>query len=541
MEPGETVKNLNHLARLGLLNAYGFYEAIDFSRRPTRGGEHGVIVRAYMAHHHGMGFLALTNLLHNNAVQRRFHKDRRVRAVESLLHERIPVRPPLLHHVSARDRIQPVAGAPDMTPAASQFDTPHTPTPKTQLLSNGRYGLMITNTGGGYSHWNDIELTRFTADRTSDSWGSFCYIRDVESDQCWSATYHPTRTEPEEYSANLGLERATIRRVDDSIHTETEVVVSPEDDVEIRRIKIINRSNEVRTLDLTSYYELSMAPHRADRQHPAFNKMFIQTEALPESGVLLAHRRPRSDGEAPVFVIHRITDESANGEPFEFETDRRRFVGRGRTMASPMGAFQPLGNSQGFVLDPVFSLRRRITLEPNERAVFSLLLAAGSSREEVLRLGAVYSQPDAIDRAMDFAWASSQLELRLLRIQPDDARRFQQIASHMLFPNPVLRPPADIIAANRKGQSGLWPYGISGDLPLALITIADAGDMALVRQMLQAHVYWRRRGLKADLVILNEEAAGYEKPAAREAGATHPDLRHLYRHRRTGRHLPAQQ
>ena len=113
---------------------------------------------------------------------------------------------------------------------------------------------------------------------------------------------------------------------------------------------------------------------------------------------------------------------------------------------------------------------------------------------------------------MDFAWASAQLELRLLRIQPDEARRFQQIASHLLFPNPLLRSPAERIEENRKGQSGLWAYGISGDFPIVLVTIGEARDISLVRQTLEAHAYWRRHGLKVDLVILNEEASVYEQP-----------------------------
>jgi cyclic beta-1,2-glucan synthetase len=511
VEPEETVRNLKRLAGLGLLNEYGFYEAIDFSRQPSPKGERGVIVRAYMAHHQGMGFLSLTNFLHGNAFQRRFHADLRVRAVEPLLHEQVPTLPPL-YHISTRERVPSAMSAGELASSVTKFDTPHTGAPKAQILCNGRYGLMVTNAGGGYSQWGDYEITRWRSDRTQDRWGTFCYIREADADRLWSNTFHPVGGGDEVHTVEFALDRAVFRHVDNGIDTETEVIVSPEDDVEIRRITLINRSVRTRRLELTSYIELSMAAHKADRQHPAFNKMFIQTESVPELQALLAHRRTRSKDEPPLYVAHRFTLEQAGDEVLQFETERRRFIGRGRTLANPMGVFQELGNSQGFVLDPILSLRRSVTLRPGQRVRVSLVLAAAETRQHVLSLMGKYSDPHAIDRAMDFAWASAQLELRLFRIQPDDARRFQQIASHLLFPNPLLRSPAERIEENRKGQSGLWAYGISGDYPIVLVTIGEARDISLVRQTLEAHTYWRRHGLKVDLVILNEEASAYEQP-----------------------------
>lgn len=519
VEPRHVVQNLKRLAGLGLLSDYGYYESLDYSRQPRHAAEPGVIVRDYMAHHQGMSFLALTNFLHDNRLCRHFHADPRVRTLEPLLHERIPQLPPL-HHVAPRERIASVAGVGEATPSARQFETPHTVTPKTQLLCNGRYGLMVTGAGGGYSRWNDISITRWQADATRDAWGSFCYIRDAESGWLWCNTYQPTGGTVEPYCVNFSLDRAVFRRVDHDIESETEIIVAPEDDVEIRRMTLINRSTRTRRIELTSYIELAMAPHRADRQHPAFNKLFIQTEALPEQQTLLAYRRLRSNDETPVYAAHRFTLDYAAGEPiddvFRFETDRRQFIGRGRTLASPMGAVQELCGSQGFVLDPIFSLRRRLSLAPGQRVQASLILAAGSSRQEVTDLMSKYGDSHAIDRAIDFAWASAQLELRFMRIQPDEARCFQKLASHLLYPNPRLRAAAQRIADNHKGQAGLWAYGISGDLPIALVAVGQTRDIGLVRQMLQAHTYWRMHGLMTDLVIINEEISGYTQPLRQE-------------------------
>ena len=514
--PIETVRNLKQLAGMGLLADYGYYEAMDFSRQPQREGKRGVIVEAYMAHHQGMAFLALTNFLHDNPFPRRFHSDSRVRAFEALLQERIPTLPPL-HLISARPTEPELVGVDLVAPAGITFTTPHTATPKTLLLSNGRYGLMVTNSGGGYSQWGGHELTRWRSDQTCDAMGTFCYIHEAHSDLLWSSTYHPVGGKVEGYSVDFALDRAVFRRVDYGIYSETEIIVSPEDDVEIRRITLVNRTNRARQLNLTSYVELSMASHNADRQHPAFNKLFIQTEAILTQNALIAFRRARGENDPPLYLAHCLTlhpsnDNYISENDLHFETDRGRFIGRGRTLANPMGAVQALGNSQGFVLDPCLSLRRTLTLGPGQRAQISLVLVAGTTREQVLLLMEKYSDQHSIERAMDFAWSSAQQQLQVLHIQADEARRFQQLAGHLLYANHLLRAPAERLAENRKGQAGLWPYAISGDLPMVLITIDVVRDISLVRQMLLAHTYWWLHGLSVDLVILNEEAGSYERP-----------------------------
>ncbi|TVR32170.1 MAG: glycosyl transferase [Spirochaetaceae bacterium] len=511
--PKQVVANLRQLGSIGLWNEYGFYDAIDYTRQASRDGARGVIVRTYMSHHHGMAFLSLSNYLHGGAVRNHFHSDPRVRAFESLLHESIPKLS--ARYLATRGRTPAIEGIGEITPSVSSFDSPHTATPKTQLLGNGRYSLMVTNSGGGYSRWTDFELTRWRADTTRDSGGFHCYIHEADGNRLWSNSYHPTDTRVESYSADFSLDRAVIRRVDNGIEVKTEIVVSPEDDVEVRRITLINRSLRSRHLKLTSYIELAMAPHRADLQHPAFNKLFIETEALPERRELIASRRMRRPDDKPVFVGHRITSDSAmddrTGE-FRFETDRAAFIGRGCTLQNPAGATAEPGGSHGYVLDPILSLRRSLTLAPGERRQISLILAAGESKQTLLNQMEKYGDPRAVDRSMDLAWASAQIELRALRIHPDEARRFQQVASHLLFPNARLRPASQRIMENRKGQTGLWAYGISGDSPIILVTVADSRDTGLVRQMLRAQAYWRIHGFVTDLVILNEEASGYEHP-----------------------------
>ncbi len=409
--PGETVKNLKRMVEIGLLGDYGYYESVDFSRQTQRYGGRGLVVEAYMAHHQGMAFLALSNFLHKDSFCRRFHRDPRVRAFEALLQERIPSLPPL-HLTPARHRASALLGD-DVVSAGNHIAiSPRTRIPRSLLLGNGTFSLMITNNGGGYSQWRNLELTRWRSDQISDAMGTFFYLYEPKNDHLWSVSSSPVGTAAEDYSVEFTLDRAVFRHVNKGLHSEMEVIVSQEDDVELRRITLVNRSSSERTLDLTSYAELSMAPHKADHQHPAFNKLFIQTEALQEQRTLLAYRRARSSGDLPVVVAHRLQLDN-NGDNFisptdwQFETDRKRFIGRGHTLANPMGARQDLGGSEGFVLDPVLSVKQRITLKPGRRSQITLLFAVAETREAVLRLVDKYSDPQYYRESSCFCLAFS--------------------------------------------------------------------------------------------------------------------------------------
>ncbi|WP_338605599.1 GH36-type glycosyl hydrolase domain-containing protein [Desulfoferula mesophila] len=502
--------NLRALERVGLHGAYGFMEAIDYSRPERRSGEPGVIVHAYMAHHQAMGLLALDNLLNGQPMQRRFHADPRVKATQPLLYERLPLAPPV-YKATQREGGYARATVGQSAPPISTFATPHSPAPKVQLLSNGRYSLMVTNAGGGYSRWDDFDLTRWRADVTCDDWGVYCYLRDLKTNQVWSNIYQPVGGPLDKYFVGFASDRAEIRRLDAGIETETEIIVASEDDVEIRRITLINRSNHRCVLEVTSYIELALAQHAVDRQHPAFNKLFIETEALSKQHALLATRRRRDVDEPAVWAMHMLVAKDTKEESLQFETDRGRFIGRGRTTGSPAALYQNLSNTSGQVLDPIFSLRRTLYLEPGGRGEFYLMLGAADTRDGACALAEKYNDAHAIQHQLDRAWDASQLGMRRLRIQPDEARRFQQLAGSMLYPGWQLRTTGERIKKNRLDQSGLWSQGISGDLPIALVTINESRDMGLVRQMLQAHAYWRLHGFKADLVILNQEVGSYEQ------------------------------
>ena len=504
IDPKEAVENIRRLRNMDLDGPMGFYESIDFSRESKRDGEPGVTIYAYMGHHQAMSLLALDDVLHRDVMRRRFHGDVRVRAVESLLFERIPY--VKLPEDQIEGRIAPSRPTAGEEPAERIWKE-DTAVPRVYLHGNGHYALMVTNAGAGYSRWNDFDITRWRSDATRDAWGSFLYIRDPQAGATWAAAYQPVGGPLGSSSASFSPDHAKFERRVSGIETSMTVTVAADDDAELRRITVTNRSTRRRQIEFTSYLELVLAPHRTDAFHPAFAKMFVETEC-PADGVLLAHRRPRSPDDPPVWAAHILVGAAA----VQYETDRAAFLGRAHTTGTADALKGDLTGSAGTVLDPIFSLRCKIELQPRDRIELDFITMAGPSREAVLAMVAKYQRPESVTRTFEMAWTRAQLEFRYLGIGPANAHRFQELACHLLYPNWRLRPPGDRLIRNHLGQSVLWAYGISGDLPMLVVSAAEPRHLPLVRELLVAHVYWRLRGFRVDLIVLNQEAPSYDRP-----------------------------
>src|SRR5438067_538977 len=512
VEPAAAVKNLRKLATLGnsaLLGDYGYYEAVDYSRRTEPGSAAGIIIHCYMVHHQGMSLLAYDNALHDNAMRRRLHSDLRSRATEPLLHEHIPEQ--ILLTTGEVPEERPLPRTIPIFGSAIVTQTPDISSPRIHLLSNGTCSVTVTNSGGGYLRWLDLDVTRWKADSTCDVSGPVCYIRDLESGTIWSNTHQPVRSPERRYIWSFTPDKAEFRRRSGPCETITEIVVSAEDDAEVRRVTLVNTSRKSCRLELTSYLELALAPHRTDRAHPAFNKLFIETEWLPPCEALVARRRLRGPDDRPDWAAHLVVPESAIEAP-EFETDRAKFLGRGRTPENPEALTRHLTSSIGAVLDPIFSLRRRVTILPNQRFQFALVTVVAESREGVVTLAGRYSEFHTCARAFETAWTHSQLEMRRLHIRRADVQTFQQLAGLIIFPQAQLRPPTPPLGRRAEGQRALWRQGISGDLPIVVVMIGHLRDMEVVREILTAHTFWHLRGLKVDLVLVNEELPSYDEP-----------------------------
>ena len=378
--------------------------------------------------------------------------------------------------------------------------------PAVGFLSNGSYTVMVTKSGGGYLTRNGMAVTRWREDGVRDSWGSFCYLRDVRSGAVWSAGLQPTLRAARDYEVSFAEERIEIRRFDEGIRTRTEIIVSTEDAAELRRTTLTNESSRPREIEITSYSEIVLGSAASDAAHPAFSNLSIETEFILEANALLARRRPRSNREPEVWGLHMMDVEGEIIGATQYETDRARFVGRGRSTRDAVSVVEdrPLSNTVGAVLDPIWSLRTRIRVETGATARVTFTTAVADSREAALALADKYHAAFVFERAVSQAWTRAQVELRHLQADVEDAKLYQRLAGLLIYTDPVLRPRPHVLQLNEKTQSALWAYGISGDLPILVVRIGDARDLPLVRQALRAHEYLRAKRLAFDLVILND-------------------------------------
>jgi len=516
VHPVEALKNLRKLEEVGAYGANGFYEAIDYTSDRINDEEQSEmdIVKMYMAHHQGMSLLALVNVLGDNAIQKLFHSHPLVRSCELLLQEKIPRGIPIKEPRPIDVELEPPEKekqevSVDHAGIEELNDIP----PRVHILSNGRYSTLLTHTGTGYSSFGDTMLNRWRPDGVIDNHGLYFYIRDLESDNYWSVGHQPVQRKADRYDSWYHAGKMQIARVDDWIESFMEVCVSPEDDIELRKITLTNYSDRPRKIEITSYTEAVLNTQQADEAHPAFSNLFVQTEYIPEHHALLAKRRPRGKDDKPIWLVHTIASEDFinNGKALQVETERSRFIGRNRSLQNPrvLDAGAALSGTVGNVRDPIISMRREITLEPGEKRNVTFGLGIVENREEAVAMADRYDNPYATDRVFELASIYGNVELEHIGLSGEQAHYFQRLAGFLVYNSEELRTDENTLKKNRKKQSGLWSLSISGDVPILVYHIGDTKHIQQVELLLKAHALWRQKGLEIDLVFINEHPPSY--------------------------------
>ncbi|RPI53214.1 MAG: cellobiose phosphorylase, partial [Acidobacteria bacterium] len=505
------LENVRRLEELGLVGEYGFYEAADFTADRLPSGHVFVPVLSYMAHHQGMVLAAIDNALNDGALVRRTERDRRLRSVALLLHERVPVdvAPEAATAAVAQPRRTSVRPIPRIEPwlpmKAGAF-------PEMHVLGNGRLATWISDSGAGTLRWQDWNLTRWVADATTDDTGVWTYVHDEESGAVWSAARQPCGAAPDAVDVVFYPHLAEFHRRDGDLAVRVEVVVAPADDIEVRRVTVINDGDQIRRLTITTCAEVALAKAQDHERHPAFSKLFVRSEFVRELDGLVFVRQPRRPDERAPVLLHRVVSDDTSVRLQGFETDRAAFLGRGRTYRDPAAAVRSTqASSSGFTLDPILALRVEAAVEPGASVQFAFVTAVAGSRESALDLAERYQTMNAVDWVMAEAETEAGRELQRFGIEPARMAEIQTLASLLIYRHRALRCAAETIAGNHLGQPGLWGLGLSGDLPILLLKLRLADDVDVSRDIARMHALWRRRGLRFDLVALRYGAPGYEE------------------------------
>ncbi|MGO4831828.1 glucoamylase family protein, partial [Rhizobiaceae sp. 2RAB30] len=508
--PRQAVDNLERLRAIGALGVYGFHDAVDFTPTRVPEGQNHAVVYNYMAHHQGMSIVAVANVVFEGRMRDRFHSDPVIESAELLLQEKAPRDIPVTF-IGTEAAQQAAAEMKEEYPDTRIILNPAHTLRATNLLSNGHYSLMVTATGSGYSRFNDLAVTRWQADPVEDRAGSYLFLTDVDTGAWWSTTAEPRRA-PEEVSQTLFTDdKATFIKSVGKLRTEVECIVISEGNGEGRRISITNDGTTDRHLDVTSYGEIVIGSEAADNAHPAFSKMFVETEIGRQNTTIYAARRKYGTGDPDIALAHFVSGSAILSRETEAETDRRAFIGRGRTIADA-AAFDhdaKLGSNDGFVLDPIMALRCRVRVPAGKKVSLTFWTVVAANRSELDEVIGRLDHPESFQRQAMLAWTRSQVQTRHIGLSLADAANVQKLARYLIYPSPSMRVPADTIASGLGRQAALWPMSISGDYPIFALRISDVADLEIIAETLRMQEYMRARGMLADLVIVNEQAASY--------------------------------
>ncbi|HWQ06049.1 MAG TPA: glucoamylase family protein [Feifaniaceae bacterium] len=511
--PREAIKNIARLKSEQIDGPYGFYESADYTKERLYFETKRVVIKSFMAHHQGMTLLSINEYLNANRMQERFLKNPAVRAYRHLLQEKVPANIAMTR--TTREKVAPLTFKFSKQELPVRMcGVPNSVLPRAHILSNGNYSILLTDAGTGFSKNKVASITRWREDRTLDPFGTFFYLRDAESGAVWSAAYAPLNKTPDEYEVEFSDDKAVYRRSDGEIDTRTEVYVTTDENAEIRKLTLKNNGEAARTIEITSYCEIVLAPRAADLAHMAFSNLFVETDFYAQGRMVTAKRRPRSAQEKELWLGAFLVQNTETAEEIEFETDRLQFLGRGNDARRPrvLSGSQPLSGTVGAVLDPIISLRTRVTVQPGRTVSVSFVTIVAESRDHLIAAAKSFDTPRDVEVAAHRAFERSRIETKYRDFKASEIVLFLDILPHILFLSPARRENSALIRLNHRGQPSLWRYAISGDQPILLVQLDEENQIPLLHEAIKAHEYWRLMDVAVDLVIIVSEEHSYISP-----------------------------
>ncbi len=519
--PEPAVANLRELESVRGSGLYGFHEAVDFGRSQRSAPHRPRVVRSWMSHHQGMILLAIDNHLNGNPMVERFHADRHIAGVEMLLHERMPRRPPRLK-ASRQPRSGPavrVAPRPDTWAVESGSARA-----QYTLLGNGHYGILLDARGTSRSFWDDVALTRWQPDRVGINGGQRMFISDLDKQQSFRVGSLAAGRDEEAGQVSFGPHRAEWRERAMGLLIRQQVAVASQHDIEARRVIIANETARERRIFILDHAEVVLAPVGDFERHPAFSRLFIESECLAEERLLLFRRRARDATDRAIYMAHGLVTPPDADWSFGWETDRSAALGRDGDPAhwpALEHGVSALSGRSGAVLDPVMALGVEIRLPAYGQVELAFMTGVSRSRRELLANMRQYRTPGRIEWLFEQARMQTSHELKVIGVEAGEASGIMRLLSAMAAPEPDWRSVEGVLPSEAL-QLLLFARGISGDWPLVVVWIRDDREPEQVEFLLKAHTLLAARQWRFDLVLVDEAAGGYGQPT-RDALQTRVD------------------
>lgn len=495
------IENLKKLEEHEMYGEYGFYESIDYTIDRLKYGKMYEVVKTYMAHHQGLILLSLNNLLNNNILIERFTKNPEIKAIDILLQERMPEKAIITKET--KEKVQKVQIQNQENYIERVYTKVDQDTKISNVISNGKYTIVTDLQGNGYSKFENLLINRYkeTADYNQ---GINFYIKNLSTKQIWSSTLD------KKTKIIFAPDVMKYIKTEGNIETKTKITISPEHNVEIRRLELKNIGNNIETLEITSFFEPTLSSNNQDYAHKAFNNLFLIFKEL-DNGSILIRRKKREKNQKDVYVgVNLYTDNETIGD-IEYEIDKEKFMGKGNfKLPEAIKDSKLLSKNLNLVTDPIIAIKRTIKIMPKESATIDLIIAISYNQEETIKNLQNYSNRSAVSKTFELSRAKTEAETMYLGLKGTDIIKYQKMLSYLIYQNQMKRKIMQNLPKRIYSQSELWKFGISGDLPILLVKIKDINDMYVISDALKAYEYFRSKNIQIELVIINEEKNSYE-------------------------------
>ncbi len=502
--PNEVIENLKILDKEGMRGEFGLYEAIDYTPNRVPFNKKSVPVKTYMAHHQALILLSINNFINSNILQKRFMSNPELKTIDILLQENMPEN--VIITKERKEKIDKIKYVGYNSYIENVYTKINEKINNYNLISNGDYCVIMDEKGNGYSKYKNIQINRFKETQDFEQ-GIYFYIKNIRTKKVWKSTF---LNKEDKFRVHFTVDKDKFVRIDENIETVTEIIVAPNENVEIRRIELTNKGNVEEILEITSVLEPILSNKEQDYAHPTFNNLFLKYNILEDNTILIT-RNKRGKVEPIHFGVNLFPNCETIGD-LEYEIDKDKLYENGDTIIpKAIKDSKPFSKNLGLVTEPIIALKRTIKVKPGETATLNLIMSVAENEEEVKNNLTVYENNEKVERCFEVSRARVEEEARYLGITGSNIENFKKIFSYLQFQNPTKKLYINKLPKISYKQSDLWKYGISGDLPILLVKIKDINDINVVKEVLKAYEFFKVKNIQIDLVILDEEENIYER------------------------------